>query len=188
VGLTGTGVGAYALTASTPAAIAPGASATSTITATPSGGYTGTITLTCAVAPISGGTDKPTCSVGVPIAVTSGVATGTVTVGTTASSTSAIRGKGGLAQIKTKGWLGAGGAALAAILLFGIPARRRNWRSLLAILIFVSAMGTIVGCGGSGKTVTQTIPGTTAGPYTVTVTGTDTNSAVQTTTFVVTVN
>jgi trimeric autotransporter adhesin len=192
VNLAGTGAatapaGTYKLTASTPAAIAPGASATSTITATPSGGYTGTITLTCSVAAISGGTDTPTCS-GSPIAITSAAATGTVTVTTTGPSAAARRGNGGLAQLRTKGWIGAGGAALAGILLLGIPARRRNWRSLLAILIFVSAMGTIVGCGGSSSTVSQPLPGTTAGAYTVTVTGTDTASNVQTTTFVVTVN
>lgn len=179
VGLTGTGleIGSYTLAASTPAAAAPGSSGKSTITATPSGGYTGVITLKCLVAPITGGVDVPTCSAGSgsPITVTAaGAVPGTVTVSTTAASTLARKGSGATAQLKSKGWLGAGGVALACVLLFGIPARRRAWKSLLGVLVFMAALGVLSGCGGGGGgTVTQQDPGTTAGAYTVTVTGTD---------------
>jgi subtilase family serine protease len=185
--------GSFTLSASTPATIAPGSSATSTITAKPSGGYTGTITLTCSVAPVTGGTDTPTCAVGAPIAVTAGAATSTVTVSTTGPSTLARPAKSALAQRGTgslQGWLGAGGTALACMLLLGVPARRRDWKSLLGVLVFMVGLGTLAGCGGGsgGGTVTQPIPGTTAGSYTVTVTGTDSKGSTQTTTFTVTVN
>lgn len=191
VSLSGTGleIGTYALTASAPAAVAPGSPGSSTITATPSGSYTGVITLKCSVAPITGGSDVPTCSAGSAITVTAGAATGTVTVNTTAPSTLVRKISGKTAQLKTKGWLGAGGVALACVLLFGIPARKRTWRSLLGALIFMAALGALSGCGGGGGgTVTQNDPGTTPGAYTVTVTGTDAASVVETTTFTLTVN
>lgn len=193
VSLTGTGteIGTYALTASTPAAVAPGSPGSATITATPSGSYTSTgITLTCSIAPLTGGHDTPTCSAGAPIVVTAGVATGTVTVNTTAPST-LVRKRIAKAQLSNKEWLGAGGAALACVLLFGIPARKRYWKSLLGVLVFMAALGALSGCGGGGGgggTVTQTDPGTTAGAYTVTVTGTDAAGVVETTTFTLTVN
>ncbi len=193
VTLTGTGteIGTYAITASTPAAVTPGSPGMATITATPSGSYTSTgIVLTCSVGVITGGHDAPTCSAGAAIKVTAGAATGTVTVNTTAPSTLARKGPSGSAQLKTKGWLGAGGAALACVLLFGIPARKRYWKSLLGALIFMAALGAFSGCGGGGGggTVTQQDPGTTAGAYTVTVTGTDAAGVVESTTFTLTVN
>ena len=193
VSLTGTGteIGTYALTASTPTAVAPGSPGSATITATPSGSYTSTgIVLTCSVAALTGGHDTPTCSGGSAIVVTAGAATGTVTVNTTAPST-LVRKRIARAQLSTKEWLGAGGAALACVLLFGIPARKRYWKSLLGVLVFMAALGALSGCGGGGGgggTVTQTDPGTTAGAYTVTVTGTDAAGVVETTTFTLTVN
>ena len=86
-----------------------------------------------------------------------------------------------------KGWLGAGGGAILALLVFfGIPARRRSWRSMLSILVAMVALGVLVELrrwqqqrSGSGGT-TPSNPGTTAGAYTVTVTGTS-GSIVQTT-------
>ena len=192
VSLTGTAteIGTYALAGSTPTAVAPGTAGTSTITATPSGGYTSTgITLVCTVTPITGGHDTPTCSAGSPIVVTAGPATTTVTLGTTAPSTLVRKGTTS-ARLSVKGWFGAGGAALACVLLFGIPAKRRNWKSLLGMLIFMAALGALSGCGGGGGgTVTQQDPGTTAGAYTITITGTDAAGvSVPAPTFILTVN
>jgi len=193
VSLTGTGteIGSFSLTTSTPPpATVPGSTATATITATPADSYTGTITLTCSVASITNGKDIPTCSAPAPITIAAGAVTGTVTLGTTAPHTLARRGSGSSAQLNTTGWLGAGGAALACVLFFGVPARKRAWRSLLTVLIFIGVLGALSGCGGGGGggTVTQQDPGTTPGAYTVTVTGTDAASVVQTTTFTFTVN
>ena len=136
----------------------------------------------------------PTCSVTGTITYASGTPTGsgTATVSTTSAITSglvrpALPGKG-------HGWLGAGGGAVLALLIFfGIPARRRSWRSMLGILVAMVALGVLSSCGGSGGGGgggTTTIPGTSAGTYTFTVSGTG-NPAVTptpTTTFTLTVN
>jgi peptidoglycan/LPS O-acetylase OafA/YrhL len=75
--------------------------------------------------------------------------------------------------------LGSGGVALAALLLFGIPFRRRRWTSMLALLLLVAAAGAI-GCV-SGKSTSSgggsSTPATTAGNYTFTVAATDSANA-----------
>jgi peptidoglycan/LPS O-acetylase OafA/YrhL len=71
-------------------------------------------------------------------------------------------------------WYTGGGAALACVLLFGIPARRRRWRLALAMLaLLVALLGGLAACGGGlvSPPCTPT-PGTTPGAYTITVTGT----------------
>jgi hypothetical protein len=73
-----------------------------------------------------------------------------------------------------RGWEGAGGGAVLALLaFFGIPARRRSWRSMLGMLLLMAGLGSLAGCGGGGGPTTTTItdPGTTAGSYVFTVTG-----------------
>jgi hypothetical protein len=58
------------------------------------------------------------------------------------------------------------------MLLFGIPARRRSWRTMLGMLILLTCLTCgIVSCGGGSSSGTSNA-GTTAGTYTVTVTGT----------------
>ena len=177
------------------ASIAPGASTTSTITVTSISHYSGTVTLTCALTTSpSGAAYLPSCSNGSnTITLSSGVVTGTasatITVYTTAASAALVYpnlpGKGG-------GLFRAGGGALAAFLVFlGIPARRRSWRSMLGILVVMTALGSMAACGGnmstSGSTATQ---GTSAGTYTFTVTGTGNPvvTLVLPATFTVTVN
>jgi peptidoglycan/LPS O-acetylase OafA/YrhL len=61
-------------------------------------------------------------------------------------------------------------------LIFGLPIRRRKWKSLLLVLfaIFgVAAGGAMTGCGTGAKPdpPPSGITGTTAGTYTVTITG-----------------
>jgi hypothetical protein len=185
----------FTLAATSPAAIAPGGTATSTVTVSSATDYAGTVTLTCALTNSpSGATDLPTCSVtsGSPVTLSSGTTSGTatVTVSTTAASAALLYpklpGKGrGLFNL-----FGAGsGAALALLLFFGIPARRCSWRSMLGILVLMAALGSLAACGGT-PTTTQSNPGTTAGTYTFTVTGTGnpTVTPAPTTTFTVTVN
>jgi subtilase family serine protease len=160
--------------------VQPGATSgnTSTITVTPgTGGFSGTVNLTCSVSPAAS-SDPASCSLSPTSVTLSGTAkqTSTLTVGTTAATTA------GLAVPRIgngKGWLGAGsGAALALLAFFGIPARRRNWRSLVSILIAMVALGALSSCGGgsaansSSSGGSSSNPGTTAGTYTVTVTGT----------------
>jgi hypothetical protein len=90
-----------------------------------------------------------------------------------------------------KGWLGAGSGAVLAFLVFlGIPARRRSWRATLGMVVLLAVLGSLSACGGSSGTTTTTTPGTSAGTYTFTVSGTgnDPASTVESTTFVLTVN
>jgi hypothetical protein len=106
-----------------------------------------------------------------------GSGTTQLTVTTTASSVSV------LARPSRQNLWGLGGAVLAALMMFGIPSRRRRWLSMLALIAVVAVAG-MLGCGG-GKPSTPPVtnPGTTAGAYTFSVTGTDSaNSTITTST------
>ena len=66
----------------------------------------------------------------------------------------------------------ASGATLACLLLFEIPARRRRWRTLLGMFALLALLtGGLVSCVGKSKSNNGN-SGTTAGSYTITVTGT----------------
>jgi hypothetical protein len=168
--------------AGTAVTLAPGASTgnTSTITLTPANGLSGSVTLTATITSSpSGAQDLPTVSFGstspVSIAGTAAV-TATLTITTTAPSTATLV-RPALPGIH---WY-QGGAALACLLLFGIPARRRRFRALLGMLAFLMFLaGGVISCGGGGSGggggggggTGPTNPGTTPGAYLITVTGT----------------
>jgi hypothetical protein len=182
-------VSGFTLSASSATAIStPGGSTTSTITVTAVAGYTGTATLTCALTSYpSGAAYLPSCSIP-GTAVTMG-GTAIATVSTTAATAALDSPK-----LPGRDLFGAGGGALLALLVFfGIPARRRSWRAMLGILVLMAAVGTLAACGGGGSSSTTrstSTSGTTTGSYTFTVTGTGTPSVSPspTTTFTVTVN
>jgi hypothetical protein len=188
----------FSLTATMPAAIAPGASATSTVTVAAVAGYVGSVTATCSLTKSPpGATDAPNCTGGgsglaVNLSSTNTSQPLTFTVTTTAAATAAltypnVRGK-------EKGWLDAGGGvALALLAFFGIPARRRSWRQMLGLLALIAVLGGLSSCGGGGGgggTTGTPDPGTSAGSYTFTVTGVGNPSVspTPTATFTVTVN
>ncbi|MBB6142387.1 hypothetical protein HNQ77_000325 [Silvibacterium bohemicum] len=182
---------AIALSGTAPAAISPGASATSTISVAPAGGFTGTVNLSCSITTSpSGANDVPTCSIASSVSVTAAAAVTTpLTVNTTAATTSSLD------RPLNKFFAVGGGIAVAGLLLFSIPARRRSWRSILGVLVFAAVVGLGIGCGGSGSSSGgggggTTNPGTTAGTYMVTVTGADasTGKITNSTTVSVTVN
>jgi hypothetical protein len=163
----------------TAVSVAPGATTgnTSAITVTPSGGFTGSVTLTAQLTSSpSGAQYPPTWSFGAtsPVNITSaGAGTAALTVSTTAGSSSCTA-----ANQSRHGapWYAGSGAVLACILLFGIPTRRRNWRTVLGLLaLLVALTGSVLACGGgsSGSVCNNVVTaGTTAGSYTITVTGT----------------
>ena len=200
VTVTSTASLAYTFTASQPSsAISPGSNATSTITVTGSGGYAGNVTLSCSLTSSpTGASDLPSCSItsGSPVSLsattTSGTATATVT--TTAATADLIYPK----LNNGKRWLGAGsGALLALLVFFGIPARRRSWRSMLGILVVMAALGVMSSCGGGssggggGGGGGTSNPGTSSGNYTFTVTSSGSatsNPAPGSQTFTVSVN
>jgi hypothetical protein len=176
----------FALT-NTPVSIAsPGASGTSTITITPSGGFSSKLALSCTVNGPATAVDPPTCSVAAPPAITGTAAvTTTLTVNTTAASiASNVTGPAATAfrnQHNRMLALGEGGA-LAAFLFFGLPLRRRRTKTLLSLLLLGAFATIVMGCGGAQKAAnpvatpanpvpTPANPGTTVGSYMVTVTG-----------------
>ncbi len=157
---------------------------TEIITVTPSGGFTGNVTLTAALtASPTGAIDPPSASLGAtsPVGITGASAgTGTLTVTTTSGATA------GLTRPNMRGapWYTAGGATLACLLLVAIPPRRRRWRTMLGMLVLLAAFAA----GVSACAKKQSLPtGTTQGTYTFTVTGTS-GSITQTTTVTVNVD
>jgi hypothetical protein len=184
----------YTLTASTAPSIAPGGLTQSTITIGTSTGYSGTITATCALTgQPSGAIDLPTCIMVNNTVELSGnnAQMGFVDVNVNTTAATAELARPDLRGRKGQ-WGGAAGAVLALILFFGIPARRRSWRSVLGVLILLVVLGGLGACGGGGSAGGGGggNAGTTAGTYTFTVTATG-NPAVTptpTVTFTVTVN
>jgi hypothetical protein len=179
-------------------AIPPGYSTQSTISIGSTTGYTGYVSLACAVtSQPNGAIDLPSCSSvsedylsilpgGYPWNVSLNVFTTAPTVN--------------LARPSLPGsskWTSAGGIALALLVLAGIPARRRNWRAMLGVIALLAAFAGLSACGGSksvggggGGGGGGGNPGTTPGTYTFTVTATGNPAVtpVPTATFTVTVN
>ena len=183
--------------------VAPGSAASAAVTVAPVAGYVGSVTVTCSLTTSpSGATDAPTCSGGGPsLGVTlpnTTTQTLTFTVSTTAASTTTVDElKKHHTASNRAGWIGAGsGALLSLLVFFGIPARRRNWRSMLGLIMLMAALGSLAACGSggggssNGGTTTVTDPGTSAGNYVFTVTGVGTPSVSSPVTvqFTVTVN
>jgi trimeric autotransporter adhesin len=172
----------FALSNSGNITVTPGATTanTSTITIKPSGTFSGMVSLSCTIAPTAA-TDPATCSIPASVSV-SGVTTAALSIGTTAATSA-------LSSPKNLFWPSAGGAALALVLFFGIPARKRNWPAMLGLLVLFVSIGAL-GCGGGGGNKGGGggggNSGTTAGTYTVTVTGTS-GTITQTTAVTLTV-
>jgi hypothetical protein len=163
---------AFSLTGGTPLAIAPGAATgnSSTITLTPSNGFTGVVTLSCAITPAAA-TDPATCSIPASVSISGATAqTATLTVNTTAATTALNKSSKSLKLF----WPSTGSAVLACALLFGIPSRRRSWRSMFGLMLLLVALTSgVLSCGGGSKGSGGSggNPGTQAGNYTVTIIG-----------------
>lgn len=153
-----------------------GGNATSAITITPSGGFTGTVALSCAVTGPADAVNPPTCSVSQPQAIAGTQAvSATLTVSTTGATTAMLNGQ-------KRGPIGLGGGVLAALALFCIPMPRRRWHSMICLLFVAIMVAAVSGCGGTSTAQTTpagpsspgaaTSTATSPGTYTVTVTGT----------------
>jgi len=173
----------------------PGASGTSTITISPSSGFTGSVALSCTVYAPTAAVDQPTCSVAAPPAITGTAAvTATLTVNTTAASSSSnatARAATAFRKQHDRMLALGGGGALVAFLFFELPSRRRRTKTLLSLLLLGAFATTVIGCGGAQKAAnpvaTPANPGTTAGSYLVTVTGSS-GALTASTTVAVTLN
>ena len=154
----------FSLLPGAPISVAPGATSgnTSTFSVSPWYGFTGTVSLSCAITPAAA-SDPPTCSVPATVTISGTTAqTFTLTVNTTAASA--------MNQPLRLPWPGEGGAVLACLALWFLPARRRRWLAMLSGVVLLCAVAGM-GCGGSGSAGGgQTNSGTAPGTYTVTVT------------------
>ena len=159
----------FAMSSSPLTTLKAGSSSTSTITITPSGGFTGAVSLACALTTSpAGAQNAPTCTVDQTASIAGAQpATATLTIKTTAATTAASRSS-------FTHLFAAGGETLAAVLLFFfLPMRRRRWQSLIGMLALVFLFNAVSGCGGTSKTIpTGGGSGTTPGTYAITVTGT----------------
>ncbi len=161
---------------------------TSTITLTPAGGFTGSVSLTAAVTTSpAGAQNPPTVSFGStsPVTISTAAVHATLTITTTPTTTSAL-----VPPPPThRSWFPAGGTALGLLVLFGIPSRRRKLRAWLGmVLLFAGVSIGMTACsGGSSSTPPPPVthPGTTAGTYVVTVTATSGAVSAKTTVQVV---
>jgi sugar lactone lactonase YvrE len=169
--LSGTGLnGDFSVTASpTSATITRGQTATYSLSISPLGNPSGPVSFTCSGAP-----SEATCTVS-PSPVTlggSGAASTTVTVSTTAPSAVLMRPKppaGPWIWLWMLGLL----AAVAARLMGG---RRLAWRRAWAPLtVAMLSVALWAGCGSGGGGGAPSNPGTPAGTYSLTVTGTYTS-------------
>ena len=196
----GTAAGTFSLSNSAAITVtSQGGTGSSTISVVPgtSNPYAGSVALTCAVtASPTGATDAPTCSLSnTSVTLAGATLTSTLTISTTAQTTAKLHVP--LKSLFTAG----GGLALAALLFFGVPVRRRSRNALRSIrtlrilsvtLLFAMMAGAAIGCGGgssgSGGGGSTPTGGSTTGAYTVTVTATPTSGTAQTVTVAVTVN
>ena len=157
---------AFTLTADSIPAISAGGSASPTITITPSGGFTGSVTLSCAVTSSpAGAVNLPTCTVSQPAAISGTQAvTSKLTINTTAASAAAL-------HPPLRPLVKFGEGTLVAILFLWLPFRRRKWQTIIGLLLLATLAALTTGCGVSKSTVTTHAGGTTAGAYAITITG-----------------
>jgi hypothetical protein len=162
---------AFTLAAAGPVNIAtPGQPGTAILSATPTNGFGGSVTLSCALTGGAATVYAPTCSIPASVSISGTAAqTVTVTISTVGATTASLKHPSSLFV-----GLSGGGLALASMLFFAFPNRRRRsvWMASLAILLTVllptTGCGSKTGSGSGGGGAT----GTPAGSYTFTITGT----------------
>jgi N-acetylneuraminic acid mutarotase len=158
----------------------PGATAgnTAILTLTPAGGFTGTVTLTCAVSStLATVAYPPGCALAPAALAVTGAApvSATLTVSTTALTIAD--------DVEHRFFAPAGMVLCALLCFFGLPLRRRSWPVALILLTILTAG---LGCGSSPNSSTSP-SGTTPGSYSVIVTATS-GSITQSATVSLTIN
>lgn len=163
-----------------PASVAAGSNSTATVTVTPQPGYIGTIDLTCTVAPTilpSSAATPPTCSLN-PTSVT-------VTADETSPPTTMLTfttAKPASAQLERHGtlfyafWLPVPGLALIGL---GVGSRDARRKRVLTSFLLLMILALLVVAPACVSRVHLGNVGTPPGPYTVSITGVDTNGLTQ---------
>lgn len=162
--------------------ILPGAQGNATVTIVPQGGFSGTVNLTCSVSGPTGGA-TPQCSL--PASETiAGTAVVNATVSMTTTGNVARNATGGADKLLR----GAGGFALAGVLLLMGDARRWQ-KSFLLVLVMLASSFAVSACGSGGAVGSggESSSVTSAGTYTVSVTGSATGMSAVTTQVSITV-
>ena len=145
--------------------LTPGQSGLTVISASSLGGFSGTVNVTCA---IPSGMTGATCTLSSNSFTVSSTAAGSVNmnVATTAPSTA-------WRMFSRPRWFAPGaGALLVCMLLLLISAKKRQVKLAFGLLAFALLAAAFVACGGGNSTPPPSNPGTPAGTWTVTVTGT----------------
>jgi hypothetical protein len=146
----------------------PGASGSTTVSAAPVNGFTGTVSITCA---LQATMTYSTCSLTTSTLTPNGTGS-QLTVATTAPSAA-------LRLPNRPRWFlpGAGVLLFAWILLLIAAGKHRRVKPAFGLIVFAMLAAGFVACGGGSSGIgSQGSPGTPTGSYTVTVTGTSTIS------------
>lgn len=167
--------------ASAPAAVIPGTTATSTLTLTAGSNYSGTMNLSCTlITSPQGAQDLPACVFATAAMQLSAGGSGTdsITIKTTPASSARMT-----PAFPPDQRSASYGIAMAFLLIFGFPSRRRLSRWMLLVLC-AGLSAAVIGCGGGSSTAGGSSgtggsqnPGTTAGVYVFTLTGTDASNS-----------
>jgi len=162
----------------TPSVVSPGGSSTSVVDVSADPGYSGSVALTCSVSPTA--LLAPACSVN-PSSVAPGTPS-TLNVTTTGPSGALRTADSGLRYAL---WLPLFGLVATGV-SFGSKQKKRKAKVVSAALICMLSAGLVfqMACGGSSS---MGKPGTPAGDYTITLTGTGSANLVHVTTMTVTV-
>jgi hypothetical protein len=161
-----------------PTSISTGASSSATITVQPQPGYTGTITLSCSISPAiptNSASVTPTCALN-PTSVT--IASGAPPPTSTLSFNAAAPPKSA-SLVRRSLSLYALCLPIPGLFLAGFGCFRSRRRKLAGLLFLALSLFSVTAISGCVTTVHLGNVGTPPGPYTVTVTGTDTNNLSQ---------
>ena len=181
----------FTIAATTPAAVSPGSSGTSTVTLTALNAYSSAVNLSCSVA--GTGSPLPACSTSSfapnPQTPSSGGTTSTLTITTTGAVGAIIR----PSKFFYAMWLPIAGMSLIGMSFSSARSRRKKLLGFLMVGMVMAALFLMPACGGGSSTTPPPPPCngcTPAGNYTVTITGTGTDAATTThsTTVTLTVN
>jgi hypothetical protein len=168
VGLSGAGVD-FSLSSSTSSAtVTAGIGATYSLTVAPLGGtFANAVKLSCSGAPA-----KTTCGLS-KSSVTPGSSPSivTLTISTTAASAGLAPLRPAQGQLIYALWMPLQGLGFLGMILAGSNRTRKRLSVVIALALLVAAMLFLSACAGGTGIAPQTVPGTTPGTYTITVSG-----------------
>jgi hypothetical protein len=183
----------FTVAATTPTAVSPGSSGTSTVTLTSLNTYNLPVTMSCSVS--GTGSPAPSCSASSafstnPVTPTSSGATSTLTITTTGSSAALYH----VSKMFYAMWLPIVGLSLVGMRFSTAGSRRKKLLGFVILGMVMTLLFLLPACGGGSSSSGGGGGGggcsgcTPAGAYTVTVTGTDANSLANSTQVTLTVN